>query len=221
MSAPPSPPSPSGSPPTGNPSHSPPASPPSASTLNPHGARFRSAGASSSRPSGELPPWLTYSPSSSSSSEAEPRPCLALKDKGKAPLVNNHAPRPHCGRSPPCSAFTVEPPRRPSAAAARSHQAEVAKLQSVIVCGPDDDGWQRVIRKKKCQALAKAEWCQPRRKVRRVLSDLIGLCFNCLAMDHIARDYPNRYCCLRCRRPGHQAQDCRRPHWLLSDLVKS
>jgi hypothetical protein len=63
-----------------SPSPAPPcATPVPASSLNPNAAPFRS-GASSSRPSGELPPWLQFS-SSSSSSESEVPPPRAARER--------------------------------------------------------------------------------------------------------------------------------------------
>jgi hypothetical protein len=51
----------------------------------------------------------------------------------------------------------------------------------------------------------------------RVPADLLGLCFNFFEEDPITRFCPNAACCLRCKRPGHQADECSRPRVLLGD----
>jgi hypothetical protein len=37
-------------------------------------------------------------------------------------------------------------------------------------------------------------------------ADLVGKCFNCLCLGHVAADCPNPVRCLRCHREGHHAQ---------------
>jgi hypothetical protein len=83
---------------------------------------------------------------------------------------------------------------------------------------PDADGWHLVVRKnkKKRDAWSRTSLLPPRRK-GKVLVDLIGLCFNCFNVQHILRHCPNPSCCLRCRVPGHLAQDCNRPRPLPVD----
>jgi hypothetical protein len=49
----------------------------------------------------------------------------------------------------------------------------------------------------------------------KVPADLVGLCFNYFSNLHIARECRNPSCCLRCREPGHRAQDCTRPQLFL------
>jgi hypothetical protein len=51
----------------------------------------------------------------------------------------------------------------------------------------------------------------------KVLTNLIGLYFNCFSDRHVAKDCPNLSCCLRCLEPGHQASECRRTRFLLGD----
>ncbi|XBI99788.1 hypothetical protein VPH35_019815 [Triticum aestivum] len=41
--------------------------------------------------------------------------------------------------------------------------------------------------------------------------DLTGPCFNCLSEEHVVAMCTNERVCLRCRRPGHIARECRNP----------
>lgn len=63
------------------------ATPAPSSTLNPNAEPFRSAGSNVAQRDGELPPWLTFSPSSSESEDLSPRPTYRDVVKGKQPLV--------------------------------------------------------------------------------------------------------------------------------------
>jgi hypothetical protein len=81
---------------------------------------------------------------------------------------------------------------------------------------PDPNCWRLVVHKRK----RKPSGSKPRsshKGARKVPADLIGLCFNCFHDDHVSRNYPYPACCLRCREPGHLAQDCSRPSFLLGD----
>jgi hypothetical protein len=215
-SPPPSPPPPSS--PAGSHAHSPPppsATPASASTLNPCASPLRSANAGSSRLSDELPEWLQFSGSSSSSSDSE---APAPRDgKGKEPQVARK-PVP-AARGNPTSGFMADARRAASPAAGRrtGPVAGASRGASVVRVEParqpfqvDEEGWHRVQRKGK-----RAQ--RPATKRGKVPADLVGLCFNCFSEEHVARLCPNPSCCLRCRRPGHQAQDCNRPRLLLGD----
>jgi hypothetical protein len=52
---------------------------------------------------------------------------------------------------------------------------------------------------------------KPSRQHKKVLADLLGLCFNCFSDDdHAAKVCLNPSCCFYCREPGHQAQECTR-----------
>jgi hypothetical protein len=64
-----------------------------------------------------------------------------------------------------------------------------------------DDGWQTVSRKKK----RKKPLPSPVKRGGKVSANLVGLCFNCFAPDHIARCCHNPFRCLRCREQGHAA----------------
>jgi hypothetical protein len=58
---------------------------------------------------------------------------------------------------------------------------------------PNEEGWQHVKRKKKhrvhLRVSRRPSWCSG-----KVLADLVGLCFNCFAKDHVARLCPNPSC---------------------------
>jgi hypothetical protein len=161
-----------GSSPTGSPhpaSRSPSASPAPSSTLNPNATPFFSVGHSASWPFGELLPSLAYTPSSSSSEEMEarPRPRLSSKDKGKAPLIDDCAPPPRRGRSPPPSGFIEAARRAPSlrhrlVANRQSHQpAEGRKLASILIHDSQEDGWQTVVRKRSIVRLLRLRATSP------------------------------------------------------------
>jgi hypothetical protein len=64
------------------------------------------------------------------------------------------------------------------------------------------------------EEIRQEEGAPPASPGKKVLADLIGLCFNCFAKDHTVRQCPNPSYCFRCREPGHQAQDCTKPHIL-------
>jgi hypothetical protein len=87
------------------------ATPALASTHNPQTTPFRSAGASSSRHSYELPTWLMFTPLSSSSSSSGSEPPPLPQGKGKVPqVVSSQAqatPTCHPSSKPPSSFMAV------------------------------------------------------------------------------------------------------------------
>jgi hypothetical protein len=94
-------------------------------------------------------------------------------------------------------------------------------LKSIItpgscnVAAPDPDGWQLVTRKRKRKP--KVQKARSHSRAGKVPTDLIGLCFNCFRDDHVSRNCPYPSSCLRCREPGHHAQDCSRLRLLVGD----
>jgi hypothetical protein len=71
--------------------------------------------------------------------------------------------------------------------------------------GEDDMGWQLVTcrrfrRRSPLAATPPTLSATPRRPVP---IDLIGCCFNCLMMDHVAAVYTHAARCMRCHREGH------------------
>jgi hypothetical protein len=137
--------------------------------LNPNVAPFHSAGASSSHAGDEIPSWLFYNPSSSSSDDSERLP--SSNGKGKAPLEawpSAAGDEGHDGRAP-CSSFMEVACRAPPT-------RQLVKEE-----------WQLVTRKKKLNkpAAPRALPSHPAHSKARV--DLIGLCFNCFIDRHVAK----------------------------------
>jgi hypothetical protein len=60
----------------------------------------------------------------------------------------------------------------------------------------------------------------PPKQGSKVLADLIDLCFNCFASDHIARYCPNQACRFCCREPGNTTQACKRPRVLRGERCR-
>ncbi|CAD6234865.1 unnamed protein product [Miscanthus lutarioriparius] len=68
---------------------------------------------------------------------------------------------------------------------------------------PDAEGFRQVQSRRRWRRVA-----SPRRPVP---SNLVGLCFNCLAGDHVHADCTFPAKCYNCRDVGHQARDCPLP----------
>lgn len=68
---------------------------------------------------------------------------------------------------------------------------------------PDAEGFRQVRSRRRWRRVA-----SPRRPVP---SNLVGLCFNCLAGDHVHADCTFPAKCYNCRDVGHQARDCPHP----------
>jgi hypothetical protein len=173
-------------------------SPMSTSTLNPYATPFFPVGLSSSHPSVELPSWLRFSPSSSSSLESERPPVMHGKGKqlliDDSPAKGHGEPTPSCPRSPPRSGFMVAarwtPPQSDQLRGAGRVSARVPEpLPSAGV----EDRWQTVTRKKK-----KKKKPPPPKRGGKVPADLICLCFNCFTVDHVVKCCLNQACCIRC-----------------------
>jgi hypothetical protein len=85
---------------------------------------------------------------------------------------------------------------------------------------PDDEGWRQVThmqKKMKKKIKAPLPKFKPSKIQSKVPADLLRLCFNCFAKDHIAHFCPNATCFLHCRELGHQAHECTQPQVLLGD----
>jgi hypothetical protein len=133
-----------------------------------------------------------------------------ITGKGKVPQVaqgvgSSLAPKPARVATP----FGQERRRSSFMAPARHASRHLQAMIDKPLPEPDADGWHLVVQKNKTKrdAWSRTSLLPPRRK-GKVPVDLIGLCFNCFSVQHIARHCPNPSCCLRCRVLGHLAQDC-------------
>lgn len=88
-------------------------------------------------------------------------------------------------------------------------QLQPRHLTSIVVhpprmsMAPDAEGFRQVRSRRRWRRVA-----SPRRPVP---SNLVGLCFNCLAGDHVHADCTFPAKCYNCRDVGHQARDCPHP----------
>jgi hypothetical protein len=175
-----------------------------------HARRFRSTRGRSRAPLLELLGGDVARSTGHAAGGKQPPSSPVIAGKGKVPQVaqgvgSSLAPKPAqvaapSGQERPRSSFMA-----PARHASRHLQATIDKP----LPEPDADGWHLVVRKnkKKRDAWSRTSLLPPRRK-GKVPVDLIGLCFNCFSVQHIARHYPNPSCCLRCRVLGHLARDC-------------
>jgi hypothetical protein len=175
------------------------------STLNPFATPFRSAGASSSRPSRsvELLAWIHLS--SFSSNNSEPSESL-VAGKRKAPRLASKDVAPNASKRG--GASQRQPPSRFMAASRCAPPPSSKALAPQVE--PDTDGWREVVHKKRKRKASIKPPNLPQRN-GRASTDLIGLFFNCFSREHVTRrcpTSPSYY--LRYRQPGHQMKDCHR-----------
>jgi hypothetical protein len=157
----------------------------------------------SSPPSGELPSWLRFTPSSLSPLRV--RAALArCSRKGKA--LMDPSPPSGAGRTQPrtSSRFMAPACCAPPSKGRLQLQDLWHPPSSHYEQGADEHGWHRVTWKKKKRAWTRVS-LKPSHQAGKVLADLIDLCFNCFSEDHIAKVCPNSSCCFGCGEPGHLA----------------
>lgn len=86
------------------------------------------------------------------------------------------------------------------------HLASVVVHPARLFGSPDADGFYSVQSRRRWRRRA------PRKTVKPVPKNLEGLCFNCLADDHVKADCSEEAKCFICRQPGHEARECRLGH---------
>lgn len=70
-----------------------------------------------------------------------------------------------------------------------------------LSASPDAEGFRPVESRRRWHR-------HPARALKAVPTDLVRLCFNCLANDHVKADCTFASRCHTCRREGHRAHDC-------------
>lgn len=165
---------------------------------------------------------LSLSDSDDYSDDSEP-PSPPPPGKGKAPALSrlrrrrrrrartsilmDDARRTGAASPPPQARRAREPSPPPASPPQRQGQ-----LRSVVVHPPrlssevDEDGFRIVESRRRWRRRP----VRPAPTPRPVPPELVGLCFNCLAPDHVAAHcrFPSR--CLHCRDTGHRARMCKR-----------
>ncbi|CAL4956555.1 unnamed protein product [Urochloa decumbens] len=166
-------------------------------------------------PTGGTPDWLRYSASEDSDDSPSPWSPAILRHEGKEPVpadMPSLDPVPPHGRST-VAGFMVDAWRsrdsHPHAAGEpqqHGHRGLASVVTRMVNMDADpDEGWEVARGRRRREHHADCPAPSPSRPVP---TDLVGRCFNCLGIDHVAVVCKNPSCCLKCRREGHHSRDC-------------
>jgi hypothetical protein len=170
------------------------------SSLNPFAAPFSPA---SSRTGCAERASLTVSDASADSEPLSPPP----DGRGKqVAMPRRHRPRRrrHARASVADGGFLADARRsHPRVSPPRGHVASAVVHPARLTGPPDVDGFYQVQSRRRWRRRA------PPKPVKPVPKNLVGLCFNCLAGDHVKADYIWRARCFLYKQPGHEVRECR------------